>query len=461
MNQASRVAAKAISLFAIVLMVVPFLTAQPAGPEALTSNMTLPAAVDFALRSNPLMRATGWGQQQAAAHLGEAKAGRLPMLQIGETFSHGNNPVYVFGSLLEQGRFGMHNFDINSLNNPGSISSFRTSLALRLPIFNRFETASRIARAEIGVKQADSRTGQMQQQIRFKVIQAYYGVLVAEARVKVAEEAVQMAMADAKRIRDLYEVGILVASEPMAMEVQLSEFRQQQIQAQGGLVTAKAALAAALGLPIDSSFHISEELRDRVFDLPSQPELLQTALRRRPEYLQADLGVQSLNQELRSARGQYLPDLNLFASFGNSARSLTSGSSDFMTGVSVTFNILDFGRSARINQVQAVRSAAEAEKEHQADQIRLEVVQAYQNFLSARARLEVAAGALAEAEETLRIAQDRHEAGLTTLTELLRSQTTLLRARMNVLGARYDYYVGYAESLLASGQLDDVQAYVM
>jgi outer membrane protein len=460
MNQALQVVLRAIPLLLAVLLVAPTAAAQSTGPESFISNMTLPAAVDFALRSNPLVRATGWGQAQAAAQLGEARAGRLPMLQIGETFSHGNNPVYVFGSLLEQGRFGMHNFDLDSLNNPGSISSFRTSLSLRLPIFNRFETASRIARAEIGVRQADSRIGQIHQQVRFQVIQAYYGVLVAEARQGVAEEAVRMATADVKRMRDLYEEGVLVASEPMAMEVQLSEFRQQQIEAQGGVITAKAALAAALGLPIESSIDIAEQLRDRVFDLPAQAELVQTALRRRPEYLQADLGVQSLNQELRSARGQYLPDLNVFASFGNSARNLTSGSADFMTGVSVTFNILDFGRSARINQVQAIRQAAEAEKEHKADQIRLEVVRAYQNFLSARARLEVAAGALAEAEETLRIAQDRHEAGLTTVTELLRAQTTLLRARMNVLGARYDYYVGYAETLLASGQLDDVQAYV-
>ena len=68
----------------------------------------------------------------------------------------------------------------------------------------------------------------------------------------------------------------------------------------------------------------------------------------------------------------------------------------------------------------------------------------------------VAASAVNQAEETLRIVNDRHGVGLTTITEVLRSQTALLRARLSLLAARYDYYVGYAQTLLATGLLTDV-----
>jgi outer membrane protein TolC len=137
-----------------------------------------------------------------------------------------------------------------------------------------------------------------------------------------------------------------------------------------------------------------------------------------------------------------------------------TGSTDYAVGASVTFNVLDFGRNARIKQAQATESLADAEHARLADQIRFEVVRAYQQFVSAQARLEVAARAVNQATETLRIVQDRHQEGLTTITEVLRAETALVRARLNMLAARYDVYVGYAQVLLASGRLIDVQPFV-
>src|SRR5262249_49726284 len=67
--------------------------------------LTLPLAVEIALRTNPLMRATASGREIADAQALEAKAGRFPLIQLSETWINGNNPAFVFGSLLEQGRF--------------------------------------------------------------------------------------------------------------------------------------------------------------------------------------------------------------------------------------------------------------------------------------------------------------------------------------------------------------------
>src|SRR5262245_28884348 len=80
----------------------PALASRQAGaPESLT----LPLAVEIALRTNPLMRATAAGRELADAQAQEAKAGRFPLVQLSETWINGNNPVFGFGSLLEQGRF--------------------------------------------------------------------------------------------------------------------------------------------------------------------------------------------------------------------------------------------------------------------------------------------------------------------------------------------------------------------
>jgi len=134
--------------------------------------LTLTAAVDIALLHNPLVQATSSGGQIATAQLSEALAGRWPLLQFSETFTNGNNPVFVFGSLLEQRRFGLQNFEINSLNNPDPLSNFRTALTLKVPIFDQLEAGTRIAQARIGQEQADRQKELIQQQVRFEVLRS-------------------------------------------------------------------------------------------------------------------------------------------------------------------------------------------------------------------------------------------------------------------------------------------------
>ena len=68
-------------------------------------------------------------------------------------------------------------------------------------------------------------------------------------------------------------------------------------------------------------------------------------------------------------------------------------------------------------------------------------------------QLRVAGQAVAAAEEGHRIIQNRYEAGLTTVTELLRSQTALLATRTRHLLALYEKRVAAAALEHAAGGL--------
>ena len=97
--------------------------ASPAEKQEKAEELTLLSAVDLALRHNPLIRAAISGRKIADGQLSEARAGRLPLLQFSETFTRSNNPVFVFGSLLEQSRFAPQNFDIGLLNSPEPVNN--------------------------------------------------------------------------------------------------------------------------------------------------------------------------------------------------------------------------------------------------------------------------------------------------------------------------------------------------
>ncbi len=424
-----------------------------------SNSLTLPLAVEIALKTNPLIRATTYGREMADAQLAEARASKLPFAQVSETFTRSNNPVFVFGSLLEQGRFGPQNFDPEFLNNPDALNNFRTSLSFRFPLFDQKQSDTRINQARIIQQQADCDRQTAEQRLRFEVLRAYYGLLVAEAKREVNDEAVKMAEADVKRIRDLFDEGMVVQSDLLAAEVQLAEFRQQQIQAEGDIITATAALNTALGISADTPQKIAGHLLERSFDIEKQDVLIRIALDNRPDFKRAELALKLSAERKRGTRAEYLPRVELFGAMGASSHGIKDGGSDYTVGASVTFTLFDVGRSARLKQARAAEAISAAEQEQKASQIRFEVIRAYQQFVSARERVAVAARVVEQAKEALRIVQDRYSEGLTTITEVLRAETTFVRARMTLLSARYDHYIGYATVLLATGRLNDVQAF--
>lgn len=443
-----------LALCLVFLIISPSLAQQESGAQP--QLLTLSQAVDVALHTNPLTRTTVAGRELADSQLREARAGRWPLLQASETFTTSNNPVFVFGSLLEQGRFGPNNFDITSLNHPDSLSNFRSAVILRLPLFDQRQTETRVRQARLRQEQATQKTDLVEQQIRFEVVSSYYKLALSRERLIVADDAVKVAEADVKRARDMFESGLIVQSDLLAAEVQLSEFRQQRIQANGEISIAVAALNTAMGLPVNTPQQLAGALTDRSFTVETLDVLSEQALQHRPEYQQAISSARINAAQVRGARGEWLPRVDAFVGAGASSRYLVGGSGDYAAGASVTFNLFDAGRNARIDQARAAEAIANAETEHLAQRIRFEVVRAYQQYNIARERLAVVAQASAQANETLRIVQDRYEAGLTTITELLRAENALVRARSDVLTARYDQYIGFTGLLLSTGRLTDV-----
>lgn len=436
----------------------PFLTSLSHAQES--EALTLASAVDQALKNNPLIRITLSGREIADAQLREARVGWFPLFQFSETFTRGNNPVFVFGSLLEQSRFGPQNFQISALNNPDPLSNFRTAIVFRQALFDQLQTYTRFTQARLGQQQADLQKATVEQHVRFEAIRAYYGVLVAHAKRGVADEAVKMAESDMKRTRDRFQNGLVVESDLLAAEVQLAEFRQQQIDSEGDVAIAYASLNTVLGLPVDTPQKVTGELTGKQFGAGKQEELLRLALMHRPDYARAGYSVLSSKEGVRGAKREYLPRLDFIGNYGLSGKDLSSGSSDYTIGVNITFNIFDPSRSARISKARAAESMAAAEQEHLANQIRFEVVRAYQQYVSSRERLLVAGQVIDQATEAHRIVQNRYHEGLTTITEVLRAETASVRARLNLIAARYDHYVSYAHVLLSVGKLTDIDPFL-
>ena len=423
-------------------------------------KLNLESAVEKVLENNPQTKMTEKGIKIAELKIDEAKLSKKPFVQFTSSVTGGNNPVFVFGSRLEQGRFGASNFAIDSLNHPNPIVNFRSVVTAQKSLYDQKQTASRITQAQIGKSQAELQAEFVRQQLRFNVIRTYYGTVLAKEMLKVSDMAINSAKENSKKAKDLFEVGMVTDADYLVAEVEVANTNQQKLEAESNLFTTKAALNILLGEKPELEREFTDDLTEKYFPMEERDELIRIALENRPEYQKAALAIQT-NREQKKAviNKQKLPEVNAFGNFGYSSPYLANGSTDFTVGVSLTYTLFDAGKKNQLEQATESESIAELEKENLANQIRLEVIRAEQNFKTSRAKILVSVKSIDQANEALRIIYDRYKFGLMTFNELVRAENALVRAKSSLLIARYEYYTAYASVLLATGRLNDVRLF--
>jgi outer membrane protein len=100
-----------------------------------------------------------------------------------------------------------------------------------------------------------------------------------------------------------------------------------------------------------------------------------------------------------------------------------------------------------------VQERAAAMRDAYRDEIRLQVRKAYYEYDAARQQVEVARGAIVQADESLRINQNRYEGGLSTVSDLLGVEEAAHRAKADYWQAVYRVQTSYAGVELATGTL--------
>ena len=131
------------------------------------------------------------------------------------------------------------------------------------------------------------------------------------------------------------------------------------------------------------------------------------------------------------------------------------GGANWLVSIGLKWNLFNgHADKARIEETKFGVQQREAEQQRADSAIRLQVRRAYADLRSSAQRIEVAKASVAEAEESLRITQNRYETGLNNVTDLLRTETALLEARTRHLTAIHDQRIAAAMLELAAGTLN-------
>jgi outer membrane protein TolC len=419
------------------------------------TQLSLQDAVRLALEKHPAVEAAAAAQRAATARLEQARSGYLPKLHYAESWQRSNNPVFVFGSLLTQHRFTEQNFALGPLNRPDFLNNFQSQLTVEQMLWDGGLTRAATRSAELGRGVTSEERRRTEMQLIAGVVRAYFGVVVSQEGLSVAREAVRSAEADLKRAEALRAAGMATDADVLAIRVHLAAMREQEIRRSYELAVARAALNEALGLPLDAEHELSTPLAPAGLKESPLAEHEASAEENRPESRQSRLAAELAEAQTSAARAALRPQVLFRVSFeADRQRFLTRGGANWFAGAFVRWNLFNgFADQARIREASEALARARAQQRQTSAALRLEVRKAYSDLMAAEERLEVAAASVAMAEENLRIIRNRYEAGLTTVTELLRSETALLEARLRRLAAVHDQRVAAAGLELATGRL--------
>jgi outer membrane protein TolC len=377
-------------------------------------------------------------------------------LQFSESLERGNNPVFVFSSLLTQRRFSEGNFALGALNRPDALSNYQSRLTVEQVLFDARHTSRGVEASRFTRQLAGEETRRSDSDVILRVLQTYFGVALAEKNLEVARQSVESARSDFARAESIYQSGRSTEADVLAVRVHLAAMREQQIRASNDVAIASAALNDALGVSLDRAFELTTPLETGA-SAPeaSLDEYRRVAVEHRPEIRQAELAQRLAHTGQQIAGAGYWPEI-VFQGILEADRQtfFSKGAANWSTGITLRWNLWNGGETkARVQQARFAESRAEALLKRADSATQLEVRKAYLDSKAAAQRIEVASAAAAEAEEAHRIIQNRHQAGLTTVTELLRSETALAAARTRYLAAVYDHRVAAAALEHAAGTL--------
>jgi outer membrane protein TolC len=440
-------------------LLVQFATAIPLLAQ---EPLTLREAVNLALRSNPLAAAADAGEREANARVQQAHSRYLPRVAFSESFQRSNNPVFVFSSLLTQRQFSEGNFALGALNRPGALSNYQSRLVVEQVIFDGRQTSRGVEAARFTRQMAGENSRRSDADIVLNVLRTYFAATLAEKNLDVARQSFESARADLERAESIFRSGRSTRADVLALRVHLAAIEEQRIRASNDLAVARAALNDGLGVSLDRSFELTTSLESgAVAREATLEEYRHLAARNRPEMRQADLALRLAGTEHQISTAAYWPEV-IFQGIVEADRQNFSGKggANWFTGVTLRWTLWNGGETrARVEHARFAESRAQALRKHADSAIHLEVRKAYLDVKAAAQRIEVATAAAAEAEEAHRIIQNRHQSGLTTVTELLRSETALSAARTRRLAAVYDHRVAAAVLEHAAGMLtaDSVQ----
>jgi len=402
-------------------------------------GLSLQEALEIAVAQSPAVQQARLAVKRAEAGVALAQAAFAPTLSTRVNYQYSEPPAPGSG--------------------PSRPSHTLSASVLRLDYtaFDNGVRAQNLKLAEEALRVAQLQLEQTLQTVKQAVANAYYDLQSADARVAISQAAVASSEATLRDAQARERAGVGTRFEILQAETELANNRQALLAAQNDQQLSRRRLAELLNFPSPTDVLAEEPVEPMgEWDL-SLEETIVAAFAKRQELERQRRELEQAQARLRLAQASNGPQISLFASL-DAANDFRADRNSFDVGYSVgaNFNLtwFDGGRAeAQARQAEIDRQAAVSHFVGTRNEIQRSVEEAFLTLSSSRERIETAKVAIASAEESLRLARLRLQAGVGTQTEVINAEAALTTARGNLANAVIAYNRALTQLRRAIGSL--------
>ena len=286
----------------------------------------------------------------------------------------------------------------------------------------------------------------------------YIGVMREQENAQVTGDLVRQTEERLRVSREEFEAGRVARFNVLRDEAELANAVQLDTAARSQAALALIALKTTLGVDLASPITPTEPLQ-YIGEPVSVEDGVRTALEAHPEVRAAEKRAEAAQSDVRSAYGRYLPELSATWMYDwqwarNRGDEMTEQMNGYSAGLVLTIPLFDgFMRENAIGTARARQDQAKEQAILARQQVAKAVNQAALMLHAAEQNVEASRKGLAQADEQFRIVRERYASGRGIQVEVLDAQTTLTRARFNVVAALADHQTARALWLQATGRV--------
>ena len=390
---------------------------------ALDENRT----IDLALANNRTAKQTKWDYQAAKDTVSATAASKNPSISYSWQGSRSKGVNAMTGRNVTT-KTGSHSFTI--------------SAPVFSPEIDASIDASRYAREGTGAAYEEAL-----QQAKYDAISGYYTLIMNRNLVDVAQQAVKDYQGHVTNVDAQYNVGLVASSDVLAAKTNLADSETNLVKAQNTANLAEASLNQVIAYPVQTSITTAErDLQYKPYNVTLE-QAKAYAMLHRSVLVKSAMAVKEAEAALRKAKFGYLPTVGVEAGRGYADPDGYFGTSNksWHIGAKASWSLWDGG--ATQNKVKVASDTLEKAKEANlaaVDSVLLSVQKAYLNLRSAEQTIQSTQTAVAQGQESFRIATLRYRAGVGTNLDVLDAETKLTTARNNYVQALYNYNISIA-----------------
>jgi outer membrane protein TolC len=326
-----------------------------------------------------------------------------------------------------------------------------SNVGINQPLYagGKIKLSSQVAQKALEITLEQKNEGA--KEVLFATEKAYWQLVAIQAKVKLAQQSKQQVKGLYNDLINAYQAGMVYKNDLLRAGVQLNECDLRLTQAENDLTLARLSLAQVTGLSNGLDFSVADTINGNF--TPVIPENILQSINGNAASEIAEKKVEIAILEEKLAKADFSPSINAniseicFAGENNSSMGLVP-QPPFLSGygvINIHVPIFDGGmkRQQLITQQHKTR-ILQLQSSETRELLAIALQQAYFGLNEATKQVELTRVSLIQADENLRLCNDRFKVGTVTGKDVLDSQQLWQQAHTDMIDAQISYKMGEA-----------------